>query len=116
MSLAKTYYGRHACALSLLLKPIIIHKVIEYKALHLCLKEGNRESTLRHAEGADLRSALREAESKGAVPEALGSLHTEVAHLRFTLFIFFLPPICCAMLLRWQDLLRIPAAVTELAA
>ena len=60
-------------------------------ALHLCLKEVKRESLLRHAEGADLRSALREAQSKGVVPEALASLHTELAHLRSTLFIFFMP-------------------------
>lgn len=62
----------------------LIYKVSKHTALHLCLQEVNRESTLRHAEGADLRSALREAQSKRAVPEALATLHAELAHLRST--------------------------------
>ena len=54
----------------------------------MVLKEVKRESALRHAEGADLRSALREAEGRGAIPEALASVQAELTHLRFPLLSF----------------------------
>ena len=70
-----------------------MYEVIRHTAWRLWLQEVKRESALRHAEGADLRSAMREAQSKGTVPEALASLHAELTHLRSTLFIIFLPAV-----------------------
>ena len=51
------------------------------------LKEVKRESAQRHAEGADLRSALREAQGRAGSPQALISLQAELAHLRFWTFL-----------------------------
>lgn len=54
--------------------------------MYMHLQEVKRESAQRHAEGADLHNALREAQGRAGPPQALVSLQAELAHLRFSTF------------------------------
>lgn len=58
--------------------------------VYMLLQEVKRESAQRHAEGADLRNALREAQGRGGPPQALVSLQAELANLRFSTFLCLL--------------------------
>ena len=49
---------------------------------HMSLQEVKRRSAERHAEAADLRNALREAQGQGSPPQGLTSLQAELSYLR----------------------------------